>query len=82
MIPPLLRMHSEFAVFRDSAIKDLNFSIQSLEKARTEYRAALLWMKDVSEKLHNPDYKDQLIRFREVCEERGGGLLLFLVGVS
>ena len=66
MIPTLLRMRNEFSVFRDSAIRDLNYSIQLLEKARTEYRAALLWMKNVSEKLHDPDYKNQLIRFREV----------------
>ena len=66
MITPLIRLHREFLVFRGSAIRDLNESIQLLEKARTEYRAALLWMKDVSEKLHNPDYRDQLIRFREV----------------
>ena len=69
MIPPLMRMHNEFTVFRDTAVRDLNNSIQSLEKGRTEYRAALLWMKDVSDKLHNPDYRDQLVRFREV---RGG----------
>ena len=37
-----------------------------MEKARKEYRAALLWMKDVSEKLHNPDLKDQLANFRKV----------------
>lgn len=37
-----------------------------MEKARKAYRAALLWMKDVSEKLHNPDLKDQLSKFRKV----------------
>ena len=54
-------------VFRVTAIRDLGISIQRLQKARTEYRAALLWMKDVSEKLHNPDYRNQLFKFREVC---------------
>ena len=49
-----------------SAIWDLDLSIQTLEKSRTEYRAALLWMKNVSEKLQNPDYRDQLARFRAV----------------
>ena len=54
-------------VFRVTAIRDLGLSIQRLQKARTEYRAALLWMKDVSEKLQNPDYRNQLFKFREVC---------------
>ncbi len=66
LVPSLVRMRNEFLVFRDSAVTDLDMSIQQLEKARTEYRAALLWMRDVSDKLQNPDYKDQLIRFREV----------------
>ena len=60
-------MQSEFMVFRVTAIRDLSLSIQHLQKARTEYRAALLWMKDVSEKLQNPDYRNQLFKFREVC---------------
>ena len=54
-------------MFQSTAIRDLNFSIQRLEKARTDYRAALLWMKNVSEKLQNPDYYNQLAKFREVC---------------
>lgn len=66
MVPALMRMYSEFMVFQNTALRDLYFSIQQLEKARTEYRAALLWMKDVSEKLENPDYRNQLARFREV----------------
>jgi len=73
LLPSLLRMRNEFLVFRDSAVRDLDLSIQQLEKARTEYRAALLWMKDVSEKLQNPDYKDQLVKFREVSEWGRGG---------
>ena len=59
-------MQYDFATFMHSAIKDLAQSIQTLEKSRTEYRAALLWMRDVSEKLKNPDYRDQLSKFREV----------------
>ena len=59
-------MQQELITFRASAIKDLDVSIQTLEKARTEYRAALLWMKNVSDKLQNPDYSDQLAKFREV----------------
>ena len=57
------------ATFEASALSDLSTSIQTLEKARRDYRAALLWMKDVSGKLHNPDYRDQLVRFREVSAD-------------
>ena len=56
------------ATFEASALSDLSVSIHTLEKARTDYRAALLWMKDVSGKLQNPDYRDQLVRFREVSD--------------
>ena len=62
------------ATFEASALSDLSLSIQTLEKARTDYRAALLWMKDVSGKLQNPDYRDQLVRFREVCTNNYRGL--------
>ena len=63
-----MRLHQESFTFRESAIRDLANSIHLLEKARSEYRAALLWMKDVSMKLQNPDYHNQLTKFREVCE--------------
>ena len=66
VLPGLQRLYQEMATFEASALSDLSLSIQTLEKARTDYRAALLWMKDVSGKLHNPDYRDQLVRFREV----------------
>jgi hypothetical protein len=65
VLPGLQRLYQEMATFEASALSDLTISIQTLEKARTDYRAALLWMKDVSGKLHNPDYRDQLVRFRE-----------------
>ena len=73
LIPALMRIHQESCTFRESAIRDLAISIQLLEKARSEYRAALLWMKNVSMKLQNPDYRDQLAKFREVCVCVGGG---------
>lgn len=65
-IEPITRLQQEFITFSSSAIGDLSESIKRLEKARADYRAALLWMKDVSEKLHNPDAREQLARFREV----------------
>lgn len=66
VLPGLQRLYQETATFEASALSDLTISMQTLERARTDYRAALLWMKDVSGKLHNPDYRDQLVRFREV----------------
>ena len=66
MVEPITRLQQEFITFSSSAIGDLSESIKRLEKARGDYRAALLWMKDVSEKLHNPDAREQLTRFREV----------------
>lgn len=65
-IPSFLRLQAETITFATSGLGDLSFSIENLERARKDYRAALLWMKDVSEKLHNPDAKGQLVRFREV----------------
>ena len=66
-IPSFKRLQSETTTFANSGLGDLAYSIDNLERGRKEYRAALLWMKDVSEKLHNPDAKGQLVRFREVC---------------
>ena len=65
-IEPLFRLQQEFATFSNTAIIDLGDSIKRLEKSRTEYRAALLWMKNVSEKFNDPDASQQLAKFREV----------------
>ena len=40
-----------------------------MEGARTEYRGALLWMKDISEVL-DPDTYKQLEKFRKVCFDK------------
>lgn len=40
-------------------------TINRMEAARTEYRGALLWMKNVSEEL-DPDTYKQLEKFRKV----------------
>ena len=66
-LPAFQRLQAETTTFATSGLGDLAYSIDNLERARKEYRAALLWMKDVSEKLRNPDAKGQLVRFREVC---------------
>lgn len=62
---PLHRLHQEVETFRRRAIADTLLTVSRMEKARTEYRGALLWMKDVSQEL-DPDTYKQLEKFRKV----------------
>lgn len=65
LCPPLHRLHQEVETFRRRAIADTLLTVSYMEKARTEYRGALLWMKDVSLVL-DPDTYKQLEKFRKV----------------
>lgn len=62
---PLHRLHQEVETFRRRAIADTLLTVGRMEKARTEYRGALLWMKDISQEL-DPDTYKQLEKFRKV----------------
>lgn len=62
---PLHRLHQEVETFRRRAIADTLLTVTRMEKSRTEYRGALLWMKDVSQEL-DPDTYKQLEKFRKV----------------
>ncbi|XP_077010858.1 islet cell autoantigen 1-like protein isoform X3 [Tamandua tetradactyla] len=62
---PLSRLKQEVATFSQRAVSDTLVTINRMEQARTEYRAALLWMKDVSQEL-DPDTTKQMERFRKV----------------
>lgn len=62
---PLLRLYQEMETFHTRAVEDTAETVDKLESSRTQYRASLLWMKDISEKL-NPDVFKQLDRFRRV----------------
>jgi len=62
---PLVRLYQEVEVFRHRAISDTAVTVERMEAARTEYRGALMWMKDVSEVL-DPDTSKQLQKFRMV----------------
>ena len=62
---PLVRLYQEVDTFRLRAIEDTRWTVESMEKARTEYRGALLWMKNVSTEL-DPDTFKQLEKFRKV----------------
>ncbi|XP_041374497.1 islet cell autoantigen 1-like [Gigantopelta aegis] len=62
---PLVRLYQEVETFRYRAISDTLVTINRMEGARTEYRGALLWMKNVSEEL-DPDMYNRLEKFRKV----------------
>ena len=65
MRQPLYRLFQEVETFRTQAIVDTQLTVNKMEEARTEYRGALLWMKDVSERL-DPDAYNRLEKFRKV----------------
>ncbi|KAF5279064.1 hypothetical protein FQA39_LY05742 [Lamprigera yunnana] len=62
--PPLIRLHHEVETFRGRAVSDTRTTVLEMEKIRTEYRAALSWMKSVSAEL-DPDTGYGLDRFRK-----------------
>ncbi|XP_061918674.1 islet cell autoantigen 1 isoform X5 [Entelurus aequoreus] len=62
---PLCRLYQEVETFRFRAISDTWLTVNRMEQTRTEYRGALLWMKDVSQEL-DPDTHKQMEKFRKV----------------
>ncbi|XP_076033809.1 islet cell autoantigen 1-like protein isoform X2 [Oratosquilla oratoria] len=62
---PLVRLYQEVDTFHTRAVEDTSRTVTEMEKIRTEYRGALMWMKNVSQDF-NPDQYHQLERFREV----------------
>lgn len=64
---PLCRLYQEVETFRYRAISDTWLTVNRMEQSRTEYRGALLWMKDVSQEL-DPDTQKQMEKFRKVCQ--------------
>ncbi|XP_046706848.1 islet cell autoantigen 1-like isoform X2 [Silurus meridionalis] len=73
---PLQRMEQEMETFRRRAIADTLLTMSRMEKSRTEYRGALLWMKDVSQEL-DPDTYKQLEKFRKVQAQVRGTKMQF-----
>ncbi|KAM6449995.1 islet cell autoantigen 1 isoform 11-T11 [Liasis olivaceus] len=61
---PLCRLYQEVETFRYRAISDTWLTVNRMEQCRTEYRGALLWMKDVSQEL-DPDLYKQMEKFRK-----------------
>ncbi|XP_055768025.1 islet cell autoantigen 1-like protein isoform X3 [Salvelinus fontinalis] len=74
--PSLHRMEQEVETFRRRAIADTLLTVTRMEKSRTEYRGALLWMKDVSQEL-DPDTCKHLDKFRKVQSQVRGSKDLF-----
>ncbi|GAU96549.1 hypothetical protein RvY_07979 [Ramazzottius varieornatus] len=62
---PLIRLAQDTLTYRRCAVTDTERKIEQMEDTRTEYRGALLWMKNVSEEL-DPDTYKRLERFRKV----------------
>lgn len=62
--PPLVQLHHDVEIFRGRAVTDTRSTVLEMEKARTEYRAALSWMKSASPQL-DPDTGHGLERFRK-----------------
>lgn len=61
--PSLVRLQHEVETFIGRAIKDTYNTVQAMERERTEYRAALGWMKAASAQL-DPDKGRGLDKFR------------------
>lgn len=62
---PLVRLYQEVETFRYRAISDTFQTVNRMELARTDYRAGLLWMANISKELDPEEYK-RLDKFREV----------------
>lgn len=61
----LARLFSELETFRFRAIQDTQITVTKMEQSRSDYRARLLWMADISKEL-DPDQMKRLDKFRDV----------------
>lgn len=61
----LIRIFRDIQTFQYRAVADTFDTVEQMEKARTTYRAALLWMKDISKQL-DPDAYNQMDKFKRV----------------
>lgn len=61
----LARLYAEIETFRFRAIQDTQITVNKMEQARSDYRAGLLWMADISKEL-DPDQYKRLDKFRDV----------------
>ncbi|KAK7585859.1 hypothetical protein V9T40_000038 [Parthenolecanium corni] len=64
MQTPLDRLYHKLETFHRRAIADTLQTVQRMERTRTEYRAALNWLKDISSEL-DPDTYKHMERFKK-----------------
>ncbi|KAF7491616.1 Islet cell autoantigen 1 [Sarcoptes scabiei] len=61
----LLRSFRDVQTFQYRAVTDTFETVEQMEKSRTAYRAALLWMKDISKQL-DPEACIQVDKFKKI----------------
>ena len=61
-----MRLYQELETFRFRAVADTSVTVERMENCRSDYRAGLLWMAEVSKEL-DPDVNKRLDKFRDVC---------------
>lgn len=64
----LARLFSELETFRFRAIQDTQITITKMEQSRSDYRARLLWMADISKEL-DPEQMKRLDKYRDVQQQ-------------
>lgn len=65
MNPSITRLMQDLGVFQQKAVQDCSYTVNRMEQFRTEFRASLLWLEDISQQL-NPEDREQLEKFRKV----------------
>lgn len=61
----LSNIYRDLQTFQYRAVADTFDTVEQMERSRTAYRAALLWMKDLSRQL-DPDAYNQMDKFKKV----------------
>lgn len=51
IVRPMIRLYNDLDIFNERAIVDCQNTVEAAERARTEYRGSLLWIKSVSEEV-------------------------------
>lgn len=65
LYPSITRLMNDLGVFQQKAVQDCSFTVEKMEKFRTEFRASLAWLDKISQQL-NPEDRKQLANFRKV----------------
>lgn len=65
LYPSITRLMGDLGVFQQKAVQDCSFTVDRMEQFRTEFRASLLWLDNISQEL-NPEDREQLEKFRKV----------------